>query len=130
RDEALGGRVSSLRDAKVLEDVLEQPVEGQRRVEDEGCRRHVVEAAEKGAQKRGLARPDLSGQQDEPDVVLDAVGELSQSVAMAPGQVEKLRVRRGAEGLLPEAVEIEVHRPYELPRESSETSCSLPCATK
>src|SRR5262249_56662820 len=66
RDEALGWRVAGLRNAEVLEDVLEQSIEGQRRVEHQSRGSSAIEAAEKGAQQRGLARPNLAGQQNEP----------------------------------------------------------------
>src|SRR5262249_47634927 len=117
-------------DAEVLQDEFEQSVEGERRVEHESRGGVVIEPAEKGSQQCGLAGADLAGQENEPDVVLHAVGKLSQGVAVAPGQIKKLRVRRRAEGLFAESVEVEVHRRYELPRESNHTNCSLPCATK
>ena len=130
-DEALRRRVSRLGDAEILEDVLEQSVEGQRRVEDERGGRSAIESAQKGSKQCGLPRTDLSGQQNEPHVVLDSVRELRQGVAMPARQIEKFRIGRCTEGLLAESVEVEVHRRfYELPRESSQTSCSLPCATK
>ena len=130
-DEALSRRVSGLGDAEILEDVLEQSVERQRRVEDERGGRSAIESAQKGSKQCCLPRPDLSGQQNEPHVVLDSVRELRQGVAMPARQIEKFRIGRCTEGLLAESVEVEVHRRvYELPRESSQTSCSLPCATK
>src|SRR5438445_2833553 len=130
-DEALGLRLSGLGDAEVLEDVFEQSVEGQRRVEDERRGGGAIEPAEEGSEQGRLARTHLSGQQNEPDFVLDSVRELRQGVAMPARQIEKFRIGRCTEGLLAESVEVEVHRRvYELPRESSQTSCSLPCATK
>src|SRR5262249_21039875 len=130
-DEALGLRLAGLGDAEVLEDILEQSIEGQRRVEHEGGGGGAIEPAQESAEQGCLPRAHLSGQQNEPDVVLDPVRELSQRVAMAPGEIEKLRIRCRAEGLFAQAVEVEVHaRSYAPPRESSQSNCSFPYAMK
>src|SRR5262249_30098493 len=130
-DEALGLRLAGLGDAEVLEDVLEQSIEGQRRVEHEGGGGGAIEPAQESAEQGCLPRAHLSGQQNEPDVVLDPVRELSQRVAMAPGEIEKLRIRCRAEGLFAQSVEVEVHAGPTRPRaRAARANCSFPYAMK
>jgi hypothetical protein len=81
--------LAGLGHAKVLEHVLENSLERQRRVEDEGRGAVVLQAAQERAQERGLAGADLAGEQDEALVLLDAVEQLCEGLAMPGGGVEK-----------------------------------------
>src|SRR5262245_22593726 len=107
-DQPLDVGLAGLGDAEVLQHVLENPLEGQGRVEDEGRGAIALQATEERAQERGLAGADLAGEQDEALVLLDAVEQLRQSLPVPWGGVEETRIGRGVEGFLLQAEEREI----------------------
>src|SRR5262249_56513635 len=91
-DEALGLRLAGLGDAEVLEDILEQSIEGQRRVEHEGGGGAIEPPPQEGEQ-RGLLPPPLSARQHEPPVVLVPAPHERRHAALAPPAVLDLLLR-------------------------------------
>ena len=55
---------------------------------------------EQAAAERGLARPHLAGELDEPAALADAIEQMGQRLAMSIAHVEVPRVRRDGEGPL------------------------------
>src|SRR5215813_7923164 len=107
-DEPLDVGLTGLGDAEVLEHVLENSLEGQGRVEDEGRGTVTLQAAQERAQERGLAGADLAREEDEPLVLLDPVEQLRERLPVPGRRVEEARIRRGVEGLLLKAEEREI----------------------
>src|SRR5215470_12937381 len=107
-DQPLDVGLSGLGDAEVLEYVLENFLEGQCRVEDEGRGAVALEAAQERAQERGLAGADLAGEEDEALVLLDSIEQLREGFAMPGGGVKEARIGRGIEGFLLKAEEREI----------------------
>src|SRR5215472_5712474 len=107
-DQPLDVGLTGLGDAEVLEHVLENSLEGQGRVEDEGRGAVALQAAQERAQERGLAGTDLAREEDETLVLLDPVQQLCERLAVPRGRIEEARVWRGIEGLLLKAEEREI----------------------
>src|SRR5438132_10579191 len=87
-NEPLDVGLTGLGDAKVLEDVLEQALEWQGSVEDEGRGGVAIQTAEQRTQKCCLPCPDLAGQQNETLALLDAVHKLRETLSVTLGEVE------------------------------------------
>ena len=109
RHESLRPRIARLGDPQVLEDVLEDAVKRQRRVDDERDRGLSVEALTKGVKQGRLARAHLAGQDDKALPLLGPVQELGQRLPVPRAHVEKLRVRGRVERLFRQPVERQVH---------------------
>src|SRR5215468_10269146 len=121
-DEPLDVGLAGLGHAEVLEHVLENSLERQRRVEDEGRGAVVLQAAQERAQEGCLAGADLAGEQDEALVLLDAVEQLGEGFAMPGGGIEKARIGGGIEGLLLKSKEREIEGHARLSSHSPESA--------
>jgi hypothetical protein len=110
RDEPLRPGFHSLRDAEVLEDVLEDAVERQAGVDDEGDRGLGAEALSERVQQRRLPGADAAGEDDEALALARGVHELGQRLPVRRAHIEEARVRGRVEGLLVQRVEPQIHR--------------------
>src|SRR5436190_168947 len=111
-DQALDPRAGLGVHAEVLQHVLEDLVEGERRVVDERDRRGArVELPQQGVQEGRLPGTHLAGEHEEPLVLLDAEDEVRERLPMTRRHEEELRVRRRIERLFVEAVESFEHAP-------------------
>src|SRR5262249_20947855 len=99
-EEPLRLRAAGRGDAEVLQDVLEDALERQEGVEDEGRLGGRVERLQERLQQRGFARPHFGGEDDETPALLHAVEELGERFLVTRGGVEKPRVRRGVKRFL------------------------------
>src|SRR5262249_11612874 len=81
-DQALSPRCAHLRNAEVLQHVLEDPVEWEARVHDDRHRRVLVKLLEKGSEEGRLACPYIAGQRHEALAFPDGIRELSQRLPM------------------------------------------------
>ena len=107
--EPFGPRLAGLGDPEVVEHVIQELVERQRRVDDEGDGRDAVQSRPQRSEQRRLAGSRLAREDDDPLALVDAADELAEHQAMPGGEVEERRIRRGVERLRLEAVEVEVH---------------------
>src|SRR2546426_2583017 len=107
--ESLRRRLSALGDLQVLEDVLENAVEGQGAIEDRRNRGLAVEPLPQGLEQGGLSGAHLAGQHDEALPFLDAVPELGEGLPVARTHIEEARVRGRVERLLRESVKRQIH---------------------
>src|SRR5207249_9205555 len=109
RHESLRPRVRSFGDPQILENVLEEAVERQGRVDDERDRAVSVEPLTKGVKEGRLPGAHLPGQDDEALSLLGSVEELGERLPMPRSHVEESGVRGRVEGLFRESVEGQIH---------------------
>src|SRR5207249_6207705 len=109
RHEPLRPRLSCLSDPQVLEDVLEEAVERQGRIDDERDRAVSVEPLTEGVKEGRLPGAHLTGQNDEALSLLGSVEELGERLPVPRSHVEESGVRGRVEGLFRESVEGQIH---------------------
>jgi hypothetical protein len=95
----LGPRTAGLLDPQILDEELEQPVEGQGRVEHVGARRARVEPLHERPEQRRLAGARLAREHHEALSPLNPVLELGQGLPVLGPAEEESRIRRRAERL-------------------------------
>src|SRR5207245_2394694 len=102
-------RIYSRARCGVLEDVLENAVEGQGAIEDRRDRGLAVEPLSQGLEQGGLSGAHLAGQHDEALPFLDAVLELGEGLPVARTHIEEAGVRGRVERLVRESVKRQIH---------------------
>src|SRR5207253_10502551 len=96
-------------DAELDQDVLEDLLEADGRVEEKDRLRVRRDGVEEPAEEGGLPGPRLPDEGDEPLACVDPVAESRQRLLIVVIQIEEARVGRDVEGQLAESVEVGVH---------------------
>ena len=93
-------------DAKVEQDLAQQLLDRQERIEQQRREARHVEPLEHRAADRGLAGADVTGQDDDAFLAADGLQQQLQRGVVRLTQVEKTRIRREREGRLDEPVKL------------------------
>ena len=97
-------------DAEVEQDLAQQLLDRQERIQDQRRERRLVELLEQRAADRRLAGADVAGEDDEAFRAADRLQQAGDGLVVRLAAVEEARVGREREGRLYEAVELLVHR--------------------